>query len=140
MGKGLTAGLIVGALLLLAAPASAEPQRKRCDSRWMTSAVANGAGTRFVTSLTPTRAARQSARSRRAWTSMWRDLRRCVRIPASVIGVLRLRNTLFKQLACHAVFAFSERLGGPTWDLEARRPDISWARVFGSVLRHGCNW
>jgi hypothetical protein len=138
MGKGLAAGLIIAAALLLAAPATASA--KDCDSRWMTSAVSSGAGRAFTTSLRPTQAARRFARNRRAWTSMWRDLNRCVDIPASVIGVLRLRNSLFKQLACHAVFAFNERFGGPTWDLEARRPDISWARVFGGVLRHECNW
>lgn len=132
--------LVLATALALAAPASAEPPRTRCDSRWMTSAVASGAGRAFTASLTPTRAARRAARTRRAWTSMWRDLRRCVRVPASVMTVVRLRNSLFKQLACHATFAFHERLGGPTWDLEARRPDISWVRVFGAVLRHECNW
>lgn len=51
-------------------------------------------------------------------------------------------ESLFKQLWCHAQYAATPIIGGPTWDLEADRPNIPWEDVqgIGDVYEHECNW
>lgn len=51
-----------------------------------------------------------------------------------------MHSSLYKQLACHALFGVNEELGGSTWDLESHRADISWADVLNPSADEKCNW
>jgi hypothetical protein len=111
-----------------------------CESRWMTAASSKGDGSEFKVSMTPTRRARWSGRSPASWLAIWSDLRRCAPFPDSLTR--SQERSLYKQLACHAVFGVHKELGGPEWDLEARHPNIPWSVVLGpaAVAVHECNW
>jgi hypothetical protein len=138
---------------------------RSCDSRWMTGASAEGSGKGFVTSIWPTRRARWTTAGRWAaaytspkspdldavwrsmakdWRSMWSHLQRCLDFPSNRNFYLTgsQRRSMYKQLVCHALYAVHERIGGPSWDLEATQRDISWSKIYNplAVRRHGCNW
>src|SRR6185295_9944544 len=91
-------------------------------------------------SFTPTTAARLAARNNLAWDGIWEDLRDCVPIPAFPESYGDVHASLYKQLACHAVFGIHEELGGPTWDLESHRPNIPWEDVLDPSANEKCNW
>jgi hypothetical protein len=112
---------------------------KRCDSIWMGRAATyglemTGVGHTFEVSMWPTKTAR--AVGREDIGRIWSALQRCVALPASLTQ--SQRDSLYKQLWCHAVFGVTASLGGPTWDFEANRTNISWVKVFIGYKR--CNW
>ena len=45
---------------------------------------------------------------------------------------------MFKQMVCHTFWGVA-RLGGPTWDFESWRPDVSSYKAL-RVTEHECNW
>ena len=143
-------------------------RRRSCDSRWMTRASTQGGGSDFVASMWPTRRARLETvatwfasgvapdpdaatthavlRSmNRVWRSMWRDLQHCLGFASNRNFALRARHrrSLYQQLACHALYAVHEQVGGgPTWDLEASQLEVSWSKIYNprAVWDHECNW
>jgi hypothetical protein len=123
-------------------PAGRLPTLKRCrDSDWMTRTGGLGTGASFVASLQPTFRARVFGRSRnfrgkKYLDYIWRDLKRCVHFPRDLTAAQT--ESLYKQLACHAQFAVARPLGGNTWDLEAKRPNVSWIRALNPAST--CNW
>ncbi|NLT07369.1 MAG: hypothetical protein GXY03_13820 [Solirubrobacterales bacterium] len=65
---------------------------------------------------------------------MWADLNRCAHLSANMTP--EHRHTIYVQMACHARWGATSRIGGNTWDLEAWRKDVSWAR--GLSFGGGC--
>jgi uncharacterized protein DUF2599 len=88
-------------------------------------------------SLTPTTAARLVGRNPTQWDDIWEDLRNCIGFPIYDESQL---SSVYKQLACHAVFGVNEELGGPTWDLESHRPNISLVNALNPLTNDKCNW
>jgi Protein of unknown function (DUF2599) len=120
----------------------------RCfDTPWMTEAHWEAYQPPFGTlppgqigikvSFTPTTDARLLARTAAQWDDIWADLQNCIGIPIYDESQL---NSVYKQLACHAVFGVNEELGGPTWDFESHRPDIPWVDVLNPLVNEKCNW
>jgi len=72
--------------------------------------------------------------------AMWEELQSRTPLPDSLTQ--DQRDSLYKQLWCHAEYAKTEDFGGPTWDLEADHPNIPWSEVSGpaDVFEHRCNW
>lgn len=68
--------------------------------------------------------------------AMWRDLRE--RTPLPPVLTADQRESMYKQLFCHALFAKHPWLGGDRWEIESARPNISWWRVLRGEGR--CNW
>jgi hypothetical protein len=67
---------------------------------------------------------------------MWRDLQE--RTPLPSVLTEDQRESMYKQLYCHALFGRIPELGGATWEIESARPNIAWWRV---LLGQGkCNW
>ncbi|OLF11328.1 hypothetical protein BU204_30390 [Actinophytocola xanthii] len=95
-----------------------------------------GEGHTFTASMWPTALARVIGAG--ATPAMWRDLQERTPLPSSLSE--ERRESLYKQLWCHAAYGRLPQLGGPTWDIEAERPNISWWRVAAQVADHGCNW
>ncbi|MEU6663144.1 DUF2599 domain-containing protein [Streptomyces sp. NPDC046821] len=51
------------------------------------------------------------------------------------------KSSMYKQLACHATYDLpvpGGNLGGPSWDVESWRPDVSWVRAMSPLGI--CNW
>jgi hypothetical protein len=73
-----------------------------------------------------------------ATSLIWEDLQHCV--PFRGLSGLQM-DSMFKQLQCHVIYAWSGRTG-PTFDLEAWRPDISENEALNParVLDNHCNW
>jgi hypothetical protein len=47
-------------------------------------------------------------------------------------------DSMYKQMVCHTFWGVAH-LGGPTWDFESWRPDVSsWKAL--RVREHSCNW
>jgi hypothetical protein len=69
---------------------------------------------------------------------MARDLMSRTPFPSSL--TLDQWDSLYKQLWCHAVFGKTPEFGGPTWDIEASRPNIPWSAVKLLIAGHHCNW
>jgi Protein of unknown function (DUF2599) len=116
------------------------------DSPWMTHATwmyywspVTPGDLAYEVSFTPTTAARLNAKTPDQWDDILKDLRNCVYTPNAAWGE-SVHNSLYKQLACHAVFGVHEELGGPTWDLESHRPDIPWGDVLNPLVNGKCNW
>jgi hypothetical protein len=112
---------------------------KYCDSIWMGRAATYGLdfpglGHTFEASMWPTVTARTAGRN--AVPRIWDALQRCTPLAAGLAQWQR--DSMYKQLYCHAVFGVTKQLGGPTWDFEANRPNISWAKVLVGWKR--CNW
>jgi hypothetical protein len=110
----------------------------KCDSDYMTDAVAKGKGTLFKTWFTPTWRARSYGRFR--WKTIWADLKKCAPFPPLQEWQIA---SLQQQLRCHAYWAVSEYTGGgDTWDLEGwLAPIDEWLiRDPVSIRRHECNW
>ncbi|MGE6758382.1 endonuclease/exonuclease/phosphatase family protein [Corallococcus interemptor] len=112
---------------------------QHCNSPWMSAAGKAQSGDTLFLSFRPTATARALGRNFDAWSDMWQDLQSCVGgFPAGIEE--SQTNALYKQMACHAVFAVEEHIaGGPTWDLEGCQEDIPWAKVF-IPSRNACNW
>jgi hypothetical protein len=93
-----------------------------------------GSALTFTASMWPTVQARLIG----PWAtpSMWRDLQERTPLPPSLTA--DQRESMYKQLYCHAAFARAV-VGGPSWDIESARPNISWWRVL-QVADHECNW
>ena len=66
---------------------------------------------------------------------IWRDLNRCVKFPPQPKSV---RDSLYKQLACHALYGRHPVLGGYRWGFEAKRPNVSWFTALNP--KNKCNW
>ncbi|MGN5382387.1 hypothetical protein BIV25_45440 [Streptomyces sp. MUSC 14] len=55
-------------------------------------------------------------------------------------------DSVYKQYVCHAVFSVpnptkpGQFLGGPSWDFESWRADISWLKAMDPLTNHKCNW
>jgi hypothetical protein len=90
----------------------------------------------FTASMFPTALARAIGAG--ATPFMWRDLQERTPLPSSLTA--DQRESMYKQLWCHANFAKLPALGGPTWDIESARPNIAWWRVVLEIRQHGCNW
>jgi hypothetical protein len=90
----------------------------------------------FTASMFPTVLAR--AIGAIATPSMWRDLQERTPLPASLTA--DERESMYKQLWCHAEFGRVPAAGGPSWDIESARPNISWWQVVTRIRQHGCNW
>lgn len=117
-------------------PAAKQPKLHvvlmRCDpSAWVSAAGRAGSGAALVVEMLPTSLARTSPNVKK----IWRDLNRCVAFPRLAKSV---RRSLYKQLACHAVYGRSPVLGGFRWGLEAKRPDVPW--IVALDPRNKCNW
>lgn len=88
--------------------------------------------------VTPSEAAFQDAKSDSAenWRQVWANT------PFFPDATEAEANSAYKQMYCHAAYAFPKpgggHFGGPTWDLETWRPDIPWDS--GEALRTQCNW
>jgi hypothetical protein len=135
------ASLVAAASLMLAAAgptpsqARVSPDKKCSGSRLISEAGVSGNGSGLEISVRP------KALFRIAGDSVvdvgWNDLSRCVRIPTISRAQ---RDSLYKQLACHARYGKLPiaTFGGPTWDLEAWRPDIPWDQVYDLTKR--CAW
>jgi hypothetical protein len=68
--------------------------------------------------------------------SMWRDLQE--RTPLPSVLTADQRESMYKQLYCHALFGRHPEFGGDIWEVESARPNIAWWRV---LLGEGkCNW
>ncbi|MEX5636601.1 DUF2599 domain-containing protein [Parafrankia sp. FMc2] len=110
-----------------------------CDSVWMGRVATYGfdveaVGHTFEVSMWPTLTARAAGRN--LVPELWEAVQACSPLPKALTETQR--SSLYKQLYCHAVFGVDKRLGGETWDLEADREDISWAKVMLGWKR--CNW
>lgn len=108
-----------------------------CKSRWMTRASTSGIGPSFAAKIRPTNRARFFANGRGEWNAIFSDLKRCVPFPALPAAQT---DSMYKQLACHAMWGKHEEFGGDTWDLEANRRNVSMRYAIDGVLRHKCNW
>jgi hypothetical protein len=144
----LVSALTAGAAIGVHESAGAAPDRERSVPRhacshsdWMTSAGGLGSGAAFRVSMKPTARARAFGGGKNPLNGhyyveyIWRDLNRCVRFPPLTTAQTQ---SLFKQLECHALYAKIPQLGGPTWDFEAWRENISQRDAV-----HGkgqCNW
>lgn len=71
---------------------------------------------------------------------MWDEIQEETPVPSDLSS--DQVESLKKQLWCHLAFAVEGWTGGPTWDLEAERPNISWEEVkgLGDLKDHRCNW
>lgn len=109
----------------------------KCHSPWMTSAGKHQTEQGWKISFEPTHLARISGRSSSTWSSMWQDLQKCILFPSLSSSA---RSSMYKQLKCHALFGLTSSFGGPTWDLESWRADISMWKVTVLAPKHKCNW
>ncbi len=137
--RGVVAVAVGIAMLGVAAPVAAGPPlTKRCKSSLMDMAGWSGSGSSFEVSTRPTKAGR-NLNADRDTGDYWQDMWNCV---DGGYRAARLSNSqgesLYQQLWCHIRYNFDGRFGGETWDLEAHRPPISWARL--NDPRHQCNW
>ncbi|MGW8766107.1 DUF2599 domain-containing protein [Streptomyces sp. NPDC055815] len=89
----------------------------------------------FTASLVPTADTRSAGTAETE--TYWKELQERTPLPADISE--GQRESLYKQLWCHAAFAGTGK-GGPTWDLEAWRDNISWGQVVGGIADHHCNW
>lgn len=90
----------------------------------------------FTATMWPTVAAR--AGGPLLTPSMWRDLQERTPLPSFL--TTDQRESMYKQLFCHALFARHPEAGGDTWEIESERPNIMWWRVFQVFPGHKCNW
>jgi hypothetical protein len=99
----------------------------------------------LTASLTPTRDAYSTDDEDDAHAKtavIWDELQARTPLPAEL--TTDQRWSMYKQLYCHVRYAIWTELpgvegGGPTWDMEAERPDIPWDEV-DDVRTHKCNW
>jgi hypothetical protein len=117
-------------------PAPADEGWKTCRSPWMRAARVHDEPQGPKVSFRPTKRARYAARGvPRAYRNIWRDLQRCVSFPALSASQ---SDSMYKQMVCHTFWGVAH-LGGPTWDFESWRPDVSsWKAL--RVREHSCNW
>ncbi len=96
--------------------------------------------TRFVIRAWPTLEGRAASKAdfQLGWNQMMS------RVPTPWAMTTTERSSLYKQFACHALFTLPKKpgewLGGPSWDLESWRPDISWTKVLNPLANSKCNW
>lgn len=81
-------------------------------------------GKTVTVSVVPTRNAVESAPNKTS--EVWEELLRRTPLPDDL--TTDQRQSLYKQLYCHMAWALPGVSGGPTWDLEAERPNIPWTR------------
>lgn len=90
----------------------------------------------FTASMWPTELARLNINATQA---MWRDLQERTPLPPSLTD--DERESLYKQLWCHATFARHPEVGGgDTWEIESARSNIPWWKVKLYLPKHECNW
>ncbi|HEU4392148.1 MAG TPA: hypothetical protein VFR04_00790 [Solirubrobacterales bacterium] len=119
----------------------------RCDnSSWIASTRTTGEGVGTLIQFEPTGLARANGyyfwtpdadnESNPVYGAMWEDLNRCAHFSADM--TTEQRHVMYMQMACHARYgAVSARFaGGNTWDLEAWRANVDWAR--GLSVDGGC--
>ncbi|NBE52819.1 PKD domain-containing protein [Streptomyces boluensis] len=96
-------------------------------------------GRTVVVSLVPTSKLTDRPGSDLTTFVVWHELQQRTPVPSDLNK--DQRQSLYKQLACHVLYAKLGR-GGPTWDLEVGRKNIAWdmATQPHYVLHHGCNW
>ena len=118
------------------------------DSEEIASTRTTGDGVATVVQVVPTRAARANAAADLAsvstsdavlqedfslYRTMWSDLNRCANLPSDLTN--GERHSIYEQMACHALYGFSDLGDGNTWDFESWRDNIDWAdalRIAGS--------
>lgn len=116
-----------------------------CSERWVTyvKVYFNLSNNRISVEVTPTAAGFDDADSDTA--DLWQQAWRCAPYPLSRLNDYQ-GESLYKQLACHANFAYPKpgggHFGGETWDLESWRSNPSWDYVLSptDVWDHECNW
>ncbi|MDF3148269.1 MULTISPECIES: DUF2599 domain-containing protein [unclassified Streptomyces] len=74
---------------------------------------------------------------------IWDELLERTPLPADLTD--DQRDSMYKQLWCHVRYAIGGEIrgeGGPTWDLEAERPNIPWDEItdISEAMEHKCNW
>lgn len=110
----------------------------RCNSGWVASVHVSGYGRSVKVSIEPTGYARWFASTNvgAVWNAVWN----CVHYPYNLYGWQG--DGMWDQLVCHAVWSVNIGAGwtgGPTWDLESWRPNVSYSYSV-QVWRHSCNW
>lgn len=71
------------------------------------------------------------------WNQMWQ------RVPQPRAMTPTERSSVYKQFACHVLFSLPKPggwTGGPSWDFESWRPDISWLKAMNPLTNSKCNW
>jgi hypothetical protein len=130
-----------------------EPFHGCSHSPWISSTRTTGEFVGTLVQLEPTPAARANAARnfssyRRfvqsgssfnpVYSWMWADLNRCAGMSANMTP--EHRHSIYMQMACHARWGVTSRVGGNTWDLEAWRKDVDWARGLSFGGRCGRNY
>jgi hypothetical protein len=101
-----------------------------------------GGGKTITASIVPT--SKAFGEGGGATQEFWDDMIGRTPLPADL--TTDQTDSMYKQLWCHLQYALladiKEDAGGPTWDLEAERPNIDWSEVRGieNVKKHKCNW
>lgn len=104
---------------------------KSCNSAFMRSAYAVGYGYGTRIGFSP----KLLAHDNPDVNGIWADLERCIRFPALTSSE---RDSLYKQMVCHVIFAIVGG-AGVAWDFEAWRADPSWSTALNPKNR--CqNW
>jgi hypothetical protein len=118
------------------------PTDQTCNSKWMSAAGTRGERATFDISLRPTWRARVLL-AQGGTDRVWHDLWGCVRggYPGARLTPAQ-GESVYQQLYCHIKYGYLPSGGGPTWDLEAHRPPISWDRITNpfKARQHSCNW
>lgn len=123
----------------------------RCEnSSWIRSTRTTGEGVGTLIQFEPSGLARSNGfnfwtpeaddESNPVYGAMWEDLNRCAHFSADMTD--EQRHVMYMQMACHARYgAVSARFaGGNTWDLEAWRANVDWARGLSIDAECGRNY
>lgn len=99
----------------------------------------DGGGDTLTVTVVPTAEARY-ADADEATDEIWHDLHYRTPVPHDLTE--DQVESMKKQLWCHIEYNTGGIVGGPTWDLEAERPNIPWDEVKDprEVEDHKCNW
>ncbi|MFG2985631.1 DUF2599 domain-containing protein [Streptomyces sp. NPDC048258] len=104
--------------------------------------VSNG---QITVEVIPTEAGFEDAKNETDYDKVWNQAWLSVPYPKAWLTDAQ-GSSLYKQLACHAKYATKNsdgtHAGGEEWNLESRRPDVSWDYAMNPlfVAFHGCNW
>lgn len=112
---------------------------RQCNTVDIVRVTITGYDRNLRVSIEPTGRARVAAQLNSA---MWDQLWRCIPYPSGLYGWQG--DSMYKQLLCHSFYSIgipgsSKWTGGPTWDLETWRSNVSWSRA-SQVWSHSCNW
>jgi hypothetical protein len=125
-----------------------EPFVPCVGSEWVVSTRTTGEGVGTLIQMVPTTQSRQNAlgfwnadnESNPVYGAIWRDLNRCAHFSSDMTP--ERRHVMYVQMACHARYGLvsARPLGGNTWDLEAWRANVDWARGLSVDGRCGNNY